>query len=352
MLQFTLSQQLNTHPFTFAATGIRVYSFEELLYHAYHYWRESADDVFSDTMAAWLLDLGHAAQANQLKELRKITSFAKRMAAFLQLMPYFNDEEIAAVSDDLKRWESRREWEQLKERGDQFLTRNDPAKAAPLYRRALQFEENVPLLNNLAVALMRLDANTEALRLLQRARTMEPHNPTLTLHYAEAAILSRQFDRAQDALNQAAQSLAPRDTQAAADIAYLQGLMAFEQNDCPAALAFFQSAQQQNDQIPLYTIKISDALLKMRQYDQALQALAHYPTPDEDFYTQQVKIHTAAGNVPQAVRAIKQALEHSNSAALWTHLAACYRRDYDFARADEAIAKALTIDPHNEAARL
>ena len=350
MLQFTLSQQLNTHPYTFAATGIRVYSFEELLYHAYHYWRESADDLCSDAMVAWVVDIGHTYQATRMKELRKNSTFSKRMVDFLQLTPYFDAAEIAALSDELKRWESRREWEQLKERGDHHLTRNHPAKAIPLYRRALLFEENVPLLNNLAVAQMRIGAKAEALRLLQRARVMEPNNPTLTLHYAEAAILSHQFDTAQEALDKATASL--RNTQSVADISYLQGLLAFEQNDFTTALALFKTAQQQDENIPLYTLKIADTYLRKRQYNKALEALESYPNPDEDYYIKLAEIHTAAGNIPQTVRAIKQALERSNSAALWTHLAACYRHDYDFARANEAIQRALSIDPDSEIARL
>jgi len=352
MLQFTLSQQPNTLPYTFAATGIRVYSFEELLYHAYHYWRESADDLCNDAMVAWVLDIGHTHQATRMKALCNTASFTARMVGFLQLAPYFDPTEIAAISDELKRWESRREWEQLKERGDHFLRRNDPAKAIPLYRRALAYEENVPLLNNLAVAHLRLNANAEALRLLQRARFMEPHNATLALHYAEAAIMHHQFDDAHQALHAIKEATPVKNKEIAASIAYLHGLMAFEQNDFADAIAFFQTARENDGNVPLYTLKMSDAYLRMRQYDPALATLTHLSTRNEDYYTQQAQIHMACGNIPQAVRAIKQALERNPSAALWTRLAACYRRDYDFARADESINCALTIDPHSETARL
>ena len=351
MLQFALSQQLNTHPYAFVSTGIRVYSVEELLYHACHYWRESADELLSDDMIAWVMDVGHPYLATQMKELRKVKSFTQRMLNFLQLTPYFDTSEIAALTNDLKRWESRREWEQLKDRGDHFLMRNDPAKAVPLFRRALQYEENVPLLNNLAVAYMRLNANGEALRLLQRARAMEPNNTTLTLHYAEAATLTHQFDQAHEAIKQIEASPAI-DAPTSATIAYLQGLIAFEQNDYAQALSYFKTAQQQDSSVTLYPLRMADALLKMRQYDQALQILSNNPTHNEDFYTKQAEVHTASGNIPQAVRAIKQALQKTNSATLWTRLAACYRRDYDFARADEAITKALSLDPDNQSARL
>jgi len=348
MLQFTLSQQLNTHPFTFTATGIRVYSFEEALYHVYHYWRESADDVLSNGLAAWVMDLGHTYQATRMKELRKAKTFTDRMVGFLRLAPYFDDTEIAALTAELKQWESRREWEQLKERADAFLTRNDPAKAIALYRRALQHDENVPLLNNLAVAYLRLGANGEAFRLLQRARVMEPNNTDLTLHYAEAAILTHQFDTAQQALQQVASA----DATTQAIVSYLHGLIAFEQNDFTHALSFFETAAQQDRSVPLYAMKMADTLLRMRQYDKALEALEHMPTRNEDYYTKQAEIHTAQGNSPLAVRAIKQALEHNNTAALWTHLAACYRRDYDFARADEAIKRALALDSDAESTRM
>ncbi|MCL2363660.1 MAG: tetratricopeptide repeat protein [Defluviitaleaceae bacterium] len=350
MLQFTLSQQLNTHPYAFTATGIRVYSFEEAMYHVYHYWRESADDLLSDGLAAWVMDLGHNYQAARIKELRNVRTFTERMVGFLRLAPYFDDTEIAALTTELKQWESRREWEQLKERADAFLTRNDPAKAIPLYRRALQHGENVPLLNNLAVAYLRLGANGEAYRLLQRARVMEPNNLDLTLHYAEAAILTHQFDDAQQVLQQAATSSPDSATQAI--VCYLHGLAVFEQNDFARALSFFEAAMQHDSSIPLYAMKIADTHLKMRQYDQALTALDRTPTRDEDYYIKQAEIHTACGNSPLAVRAIRQALERNNSAALWTRMAACYRQDYDFTRANEAITKALTLDPDSEPARM
>jgi tetratricopeptide (TPR) repeat protein len=348
MLRFCVSQQPDAPPFAFKATGIRVYSFEEALYHVYHYWRESVDDVLSDAMVTWVTDLGLTYIAARMKDLVKVDSFADRMAGFLRLAEYFDEAEMAELRVNLTRWETRREWEQLKERGDYFLKRNDPAKALPLYRRALQYDENVPLLNNLAVAHMRLSAYAEALRFLARARSLEPENRILTLHYAEAAILCGEYKRGANALQQAQnKGLSP-------DIPYLYGLMAYERQDYPAALERFEEAINQDASVPLYAYKMADTYLHMRQYDNALDALKRVDQPDGEYHAKKAEIYAAYGNHPAAIRAIQQALASpgGDSVNMWVRLAALYRRDYDLERANAAIVRALSLDADSDTARL
>ncbi|MCL2501476.1 MAG: tetratricopeptide repeat protein [Defluviitaleaceae bacterium] len=349
MLQFCVSQQSDAPPFAFKATGIRVYSFEEALYHVYRYWRESVDDFLSDGMVTWVTDLGLTYIAARMKDLAKVDSFAERMTGFLRLAEYFNEKEIADLRVNLTRWETRREWEQLKDRGDYFLSRGEPGKALPLYRRALQYDENVPLLNNLAVAFMRLSAYTEAVRHLARARVLEPDNIALTLHYAEAAILCGEYGKGEKALNQAS----PHDAaHAEGDIPYLYGLMAYEKQDYPAALARFEEAMKQNAAVPLYAYKMADTYLKMRQFDKALDALKRVDKPDEEYFTRQAEIYAVYGNIPAAIKAIQQALMGGDSVNLWVRLAAYYRKDYDLERANGAIVRALSLDASNDMARL
>ncbi|MCL2203516.1 MAG: tetratricopeptide repeat protein [Defluviitaleaceae bacterium] len=347
MLQFCLSQQPEAPPYAFKATGIRVYSFEEALYHVFRYWRESVDDVLSDGMVTWVADLGLTYLAARMKDLKKVDSFAERMVGFLTLAQYFDEKEIAGLTGELTRWEARREWEQLKERGDYFLSRNEPYKALPLYRRALQYDENVPLLNNLAVAQMRLSGYGEALRLLARARVLDRENVALALHYAEAAILSGQFERGERALQKAEAS--PPHT---ADIPYLYGLMAYERHDYPAALGFFEDAAARDATVPLYIYKMADTYLRMRKFDTALEVLQRVQKPDEEYHTKQAEIYAAYGNFPAAIRAIKQALTGGESVNLWVRLAAYYRQDYDLARANDSITRALSLDGENDTARL
>jgi tetratricopeptide (TPR) repeat protein len=372
MLQFCVSQQPDAEPFTFKATGIRVYSFEEALYHVYHYWRESVDDVFSDGMVTWVTDLGLTYIAARMKDLAKGDSFAGRMTGFLQLVEYFNEKELVELRVNLTRWETRREWEQLKERGDYFLTRSEPGKALPLYRRALQYDENVPLLNNLAVAHMRLSSYTEAVRHLARARELEPDNAALTLHYAEAAILNGTYGEGEAALKKAEKAGAnglPPGNASRGDVPYLYGLLAYEKQDYPAALQCFEEAAARDASVPFYAYKMADAYLRMRQYDKALEALQRITAPDEAYYTKQAEIYAAYGNIPAAIRAVQQALSPAaalpsaapsatpsvtghDPAELWVRLAAYYRMDYDLERANASIIRALAIDADNDKARL
>ena len=347
MLQFCISQQTDAPPFAFKATGIRVYSFEEALYHVFHYWRESVDDLLSDAMLSWVSDLGLTYMAAKMKDLTKVDSFTERLIGFLRLVAYFDEEELAGLTQKLTRWETRREWEQLKERGDYFLTRNEPGKALPLYRRALLYDENVPLLNNLAVAFMRLSGYGEAVRYLKRARVLAPENTALMLHYAEALILNGQFDEGGEILEQAETNMA-----GVADTPYLHGLMAFERQEYPTALTFFEEALQHSSNVPLYAYKMADTYLKTRLFDKALHVLERVAVKDEAYYTKQAEVYAAYGNIPAAVRAIQQALSKEPTVNLWVRLAAYYRRDYDLNNANVAITKALALDAENDMARL
>jgi tetratricopeptide (TPR) repeat protein len=363
MLQFCISQQLDAPPFAFKATGIRVYSLEEALYHVYHYWRESVDDVLSDRMITWVTDLGLTYIAARMKDLTKLDSFVSRVIGFLKLVEYFNERELRELQANLTRWEMRREWEQLKERGDYFLKRNEPGKALPLYKSALQFEENVPLLNNLAVAYMRLSSYEEAVRHLSWAREIEPQNTKLALHFAEAAILNGQYEKGEDTLRETVnnyiknedtsrQSSNNPDDNISADIAYLYGLMAYERHDYPTALEFFEEALVKDPAVPLYAYKMADTYLRMRLFDKALETLKRVDKPNEEHYTKQAEIYAAYGNIPAAIRAVQQALTRADSVHLWVRLAEYYRRDYDLTRANDSIIRALALDADNDMARL
>jgi tetratricopeptide (TPR) repeat protein len=298
-------------------------------------------------MLTWVTDLGLTYLAARMKDLIKVESFADRMVGFLRLADYFNADEINQLTQEFTRWETRREWEQLKERGDYFLNRNEPSKALPLYRRALQFDENVPLLNNLAIAHMRITSYGEAVRYLARARTLEPENNALVLHYAEAAILDGQYDKAEAAI-----AKGEENQPNTADIPYLHGLIAYEQQNYANALAYFEEAAAIDGSVPTYTFKIADTYLRMRQYENALEVLQGIKSPNEEYFTKQAEIYAAYGNVPAAVRAIKQAIGVSESVNLWVRLAAYYRQDYDLDRANDAITRALALDAENDTARL
>jgi len=367
MLQLTVSQQISNTAYTFKGTGIRVYSIEEALYHVYHHWRESAEDFSSAKLISWVDSLGHPRLADKIAGIVGLTSFSRRMVAFLGIIDYFSPEEIAALKADLESWEHRVEWERLKDQADHLVTKGEPARALPLYRRALKYDQNVSLLNNMAVACMKLGNHAEAVSLLAKAYASQPSDTKLCLHYAEAAILNGDYDTGIGLL---------MPVKSTPEAMFLQGLAAYRQEDYPAALSLFTKAA---DTVGLYNRcihKIADTYMQMRQYDKALASLdASIP----DYHVKAAEIYAAQGHayMPQAIDHIRQALKlpglpgqgptpdqtpdqtvpltqtghthtghpstatNQDEAALWTTLARHYRNDYDIQRASEAIANAL-----------
>jgi len=349
MLQFCASQQINETPFTFRSTNIRVYSLEEALYHVFHYWRESVDDLLSDEMITWVSELGLSYIASKMKELTQEEYFTKRLLDFLQLTEYFSATELDKLHSILNAWEVRREWEKLKERADFLLQKGEPAKGLLLYKRALQFEENIELLNNIAVAYMQISASKEALDYLTRARTLAPTDLNILLHYIEAAILSKQYDAAEKALEEA-KNITPSH----ADVQFFYGLMAYSQKNYTQALHYYAQAITLNPSEPYYIYKIADVHKAMRQYEKALQALSTIKKPSSDCYVKEAEIHFAAGDTPAALRCIRKttSADGAGNANLLAKLAEYYRNNYDWQRAESAISKAIEIAPDDDRVRV
>lgn len=344
-LQLCLSQQPPAAPYTFKTTGINVYTFEEVLYHVFHHWRESADEFLSDNMISWVA-ARHSYLAVRMKELRKKERFSAKIMDFLRLAQYFSDEELTGLRPALEEWELRREWEQLKERGDFFAQKNEPEQAIALYRRALEFE-NATLLNNLAVQYMKTGGTREALSALTRALSLEPDNFAVLLHYIEAAILNGSFDRAAKAIQKAYD----RDP-ACADIAFLVGLMAYEQKDYATALMYFEKAIEADRTVAYFAFKAADIHLQTRRFEKALEALRKTVTRDAAYYAKEAEIYAAWGDIPHAIKSMTLALAKEPNAINYAKLAALHRKDYDTTRAELVIAKALRLSPENNIVRL
>ena len=350
MLQLCVSQQANHIPFFFKSTGIRVYSFEEAIYHVFHYWRESVDDFLSEAMITWVSELGLSYIASKMKELAAGDNFTPRLLGFLQLIEYLSPEEIKGLKSTLQAWELRREWEKLKERADHLVKRGEPARALSLYKRALSFEENVALLNNIGVVCMQLSVSKEAANYLSRAMAMEPQNLNILLNYIEAAILSRQYENAESAL-QTAESIAPH----CPDIPFLRGLFAHEQKNYIKALAFYEKAVQLDPAVPYYVYKMVDVHMEIRQFAKALEVLQAIRTKDAAYYVKEAEIHAVIGDVPASLKCMRRATaaaDGANNPNLWAKLAEYYRRDYDWRRAEKAISHAVKLAPDNDLVRL
>ena len=327
MLQLCVSQQINTIPYTFLGTGTKVYTIEEALFHAYYNWRDLYGEFSSAKLIAWVERIGHPTISAKITAIAKLEPLSKRVLAFLAIIEYFDANELSRIENDLKSWEHRVEWERLKERADHLVTRGEPARAIPLYSRALKYEKNAALHNNVAIAHMKMGSHREAMAQLANAHALAPKDITVILNYAEAATLAGLYETAAKLLDSAGASNAT---------AYLSGLMAYQQTDYPTAEAWFQQAKSGGH--PRATHMLANTYIKLHQYDKALATLP--PTDHEKL----AEIYAAQGHAHS-----HKAISHMNAAInqnpsdpnLWTKLAKIYRQDYDNTRANEAIQHAL-----------
>ena len=368
-----VSQQENTTPYRFSGTGIQVYTFEEVLYHVYHYWKQSVDDITSPHLTSWIHDsLELSFLAAKIKDIALMELFSQRMLAFLGIVDYFSKKELEELKPHLERWEKRLEWETYKERADDLVERGEPDKAIPLYRRALQFDENIPVLNNLSVAYMQVENYEDACRYLKQALKLEQHldkNPDngiyrhgrknsrqLLLHYAEALIHAGRLEEGAATIDSAA-AISPE--KANGDILYLRGELSLRKGQFPEAISYFEQAVDLSDNISSkdqYVFRLSDAYISKRQFEKALEILAEYiPNREQNLLclVKEAELHHLVNNLHAAIQSVKKAIEiKPNYIELWVRLAKYHCLNYDLPKAEEAVSKALSLDASNERARL
>ncbi|MCL1997639.1 MAG: tetratricopeptide repeat protein [Turicibacter sp.] len=352
-LLLSLTQQEVSHPYRFSGTGIQVYSFEEVLYHVYHYWKQSVDDVTEPSLVAWVTDtLGLTRIATKMNEVAHIEQFSERMLAFLEIAPYFSTMELAALKPDLIKWERRLEWETYKERADDLVARGEPAKSIALYRRALRHNENVRLLNNISVAYMQSENYAEAVNALGRALEINDEEQLaykLTLNYCEALILAGLLERADGVLSQLEATAGE-----AADLLYMRGELAIRQDERRAAISFFERAIELADENnEHYIFSLADIYARNRQFERALELLAQKGSGSVAHLVKVAELHSLAANVPAAIRTMEEAIEQKpREVELWIKLARYHRMNYNLEQAESAIARALELDNANDRAKL
>ena len=356
-LLYCVSQQENNVPYRFPGTGIQVYSMEEVLYHVYNYWKQSVDDITSPALPQWVgHTLGLSFISSKIKEIARIELFSERMSAFLRVIDYFSEDELTAVAVDFIKWEKRLEWETHKERADDLVNRGDPGKAILLYRRALQFDENIYIYNNLAVAYMQTEAYDDACRSFEQAMKHVPdaafNKRSLLLNYCEALIYNKDFKKS-------AEIIAELATEISADVLFLHGELSAGTGDINSAVEYYEQAielSRKNENsagVEVYVFRLADTYASRRQYEKAIETLLQLKQTNTSCLMKMAEMHCLANNLPGAISSVKKAIIiKPGNADLWVRLARYHRLNYDLPKAEEAIIKALTLDAGNERAKM
>jgi len=345
-LYLCVSQIENNTPYRFGMTGIKVYTFEEALYHYLHHWRQSMEDFLCAPFVEWVEEIGLHNIAIKMRGLEAMENFSMAYLSFLSMTDYLPKEALKALQKELTAWEKRQAWEKFKEQGDFWLTRGDGERAFSFYDKALEYNENVILLNNAGLALLYMGDNALAAGYFEKAVELDGDNIQLQFNHIEALILAELYDDALEIIGQIEQKHS--------ELLYFKGEISYNQKNYFEAIKHFSEAVEVAYDVN-YIYRLSDCYMKTRQFEKALETLEMVAEAERGLeFSKKLAGHQAlSGNLPAAIKSIEKALMVDRSVAeLWIVLAEYYRMDYNLIRAQGAISKALSLSPENPNAML
>ncbi len=330
-----LTQYENPKYYKFALTNIKVYSFEEALYHCYHYWKQSIDEFLSDSFVLWVKrDLKLDYIAERISEIRAGDKLSECYIKFLSVIDYFSDQEINRLRTELILWEKRLVWERLKEQADSLVQLGECEKAVNIYKNALKLNTNPEIYNNLGIAYNKMGEHKKASEVLNFAYQMS-NSQDIIFNLAEARILNGEFDIAESLINQ----IEKQENQY-----YILGLFNLEKNKLETARDYFLKAYALNKD-DFYLFKISEVCVLQKYFDDALRNLNMIKMKNEDFYLKEAEVFFLKNNINESIRILNEAVEKRSNLELWIALAKYNRLNNNYEAARIAIERARAIDP-------
>ena len=166
-------------PYCFVATGIKVYSIEELCYYIFHHIYMIEEDIYSDALIDWIqTELKLTERAERLRQLKTRKTDVKTMVTFILCSAdYYSEGEIKGL---LKKLDDITGMPKVKRsciKADNSLSEGQYREAAAEYEKILRSAEAKDLtpedygdiLHNLAVAKVHTAGLKEAAQLMLEA---------------------------------------------------------------------------------------------------------------------------------------------------------------------------------------
>ncbi len=347
-LILTASNEENVKPYKFEATNISVYSFEQALYHCYHYWKESWDEVFiKDDFIMWVRnELNLSYIASEIKKLKNIRSLNDRIIAFLSLIYYFDDDELDKLRQEIKDWQNRSQSEKLKEKGDSLIAIGSFEKAIIAYKAVLTYDKkNFVVMNNIGVGYMNLANYAKAKKWFLKAFYIQKDNIKIILNIIESCIYNEDFDDAEKYIGLC------DENHDSGEIFYFKGEIEFNRGNFEKAVKYYKKAIVKNDSLAV--LRLSDVYEKQGLFDTALKVLDIFNDTDITALVKKSGIYLSISDLPSAIKCIERALLYDGtSVELWTYLAKYHRLNNDFIKAEGAVCTALRFSGDDLAANL
>lgn len=349
MLILSISPESISRPYYFDSTHRKIYSLEELMYHCYYYWKQSIDDFLAGKIEIWIkeeLKLPYLASRIEKIKDREHT-ITTQYAAFLDVIDYFEIDEINSITKEVYSWENMDQWQKLKEKGDIALENEQYTQAVKHYLEAIDINDNVTILNNLGVAYMKQERFDDALMCLQKAHFKEPYNEDIVVNTAQVLMLQGNYETAKAQLKKF-------DFASKGWKAYkLYGEISYIQQDYENALIYFKKAIDLGDDFTS-NIRIADIYAVLGEYKGAVNAIEAIRDKDNDlYYYNYARINYKFGKVRDAIIQAEQAVEiNKRNLDAWILLVKLYKKIKDIPQAERALLKVFELDPDNDEAKL
>lgn len=349
MLILSVSPESISRPYYFDSTHRKIYSLEELMYHCYYYWKQSIDDFLAGKIEIWIkeeLKLPYLASRIEKIKDREHTITAQ-YSAFLDVIDYFEIDEINSITKEVYSWENMDQWQKLKEKGDIALENEQYTQAVKYYLEAIDINDNVTILNNLGVAYMKQEKFEDALMCLQKAHFKEPYNEDIVVNTAQVLMLQGDYETAKAQLKKF-------DFASKGWKAYkLYGEISYIQQDYENALIYFKKAIDLGDDFTS-NIRIADIYSVLGEYKGAINAIEAIKDKDNDqYYYNYARINYKFGKVRDAIIQAEQAVEiNKRNLDAWILLVKLYKKVKDIPQAEKALLKVFELDPDNDEAKL
>ncbi len=341
-LKLSMAEDREISPYRLT-NGINIYSIEEAIYLFYKNFKDYSTDFFEDRFINWVYnELLNIDIANKLLDIKKQQNFYQKSIEFLTLNNFYTLEEIENISLELFNWEKRGQVERKKIKGDRLFKENMFEKAIESYKDAIDFDISNPILyNNIGICYIRLKKYDLALRYLKKAINIDPNNIDIIFNIIELLIEKEDFEQAKEHINNLNESMIYNKY-------YYLGELYFKQKYYDKSKISFAKAYLFNKSGDIL-LKFANCYIKQGLYDKAIKCLEIVEDNRIDILIAKSDIYEQLNNIPMAIKVIEKANFYDrNNYILWLKLAKYYRQEYNLLKAEGAIYKAYTLEPHNE----
>jgi len=339
-IRLSLNQNEIEHGYKFAGTQITVYSFEEALYHYYHYWRESQSDLLSSKFINWVvnsLDLPEISE--EIKELREMQGLSKRYVKALSVTDYFSSEELRVLESEISMHESDLIAKDFKARGDIEFENGDIVKAIYFYEQSLMNDRDVKVYNNIGLAHAKLGSYSTAGEYYKKAFELDNKSKDIIFNYAEVLILMGDFQNAMILANA---------LPSGEDKFYLEGKIHLHNDGPMKAINSFGNAHKLTDD-DFYLYQIIDIYRRSKVYAMAMQYLDKIKNKNHKYLNILTSVLTESEGIEATIRYIESGIvKNPEDTTLLIELAKYYRLNKQYDKSEATINKVFSMGMSGE----